>query len=79
MRATFVKAIWEKLTGEPFWYIPPPSEIELKVVIEKKMMYLKILFLSLRSLSQDQFWGASNHTDINEFLNYLLQVKNQRS
>ena len=36
-------------------------------------------FLILKTLSPGQFLGATAHADINEFSNFLLELKNHRS
>ena len=58
------------------------SNIYLKVTSQKKSRSYtntKLDFLSLKSLSPGQFWGAPTHADIIEFSNFLLLLKNQRS
>ena len=52
------------------------SNIYLKVNIEKKWPTQNFNFLSLKSLSQCQFWGTC--ADITKFSNFLVQLKNQR-
>ena len=42
-------------------------------------MLSKLFFLGLENLLSGQFWGAPTHTDIIEFSNFLLQLKNERS
>ena len=53
--------------------------IYLKVTIEKKWRTQNFDFLSLKVCLQVRFLGVPTHADIIEFLNFLLQLKNQRS
>ena len=46
---------------------------------KSKVRTQNLNFLSSKSFSVGQFWGAPTHTDIIEFSNFLLQLKNQRS
>ena len=56
------------------------SDIYVKLLLRKSNVDTEnVNFLSLKSLSLGQFWGAPTHTDIIEFSNFLLQLKNQRS
>ena len=50
------------------------SNVYLKVTVEKKWNTQNFDFLSLKSSSPGQ-----THTDIIEFSDFLLQLKNQRS
>ena len=52
------------------------SNIYLRVTIE---MFSKLQFLSLKFFHQVSFWIALTQADTIEFLNFLLQLKNQRS
>ena len=43
-------------------------------------IYLKVTIETFKKIChQVSFWEASTHTDIIEFLNFLLQLKNQTS
>ena len=46
----------------------------LKVTIETKKCTQNFDFTKKHSI-----WGAPTHTDVTEFSNFLLQLKNQRS
>ena len=54
------------------------SNIYLKIIIEKKWGTRNFDFLSLKVRLQVSFWGTPTDTDITEFTNFLLQLKNQR-
>ena len=53
--------------------------IYLKVTIEKKWLTQNFDFPSLKNSSPGQFLGSSNSRRCHWILNFLLQVKDQRS
>ena len=53
-------------------------DICLKAFNEKIWRTQNFDFISLKS-SSPSFWVALTHPDINEFSNFLLQFKNQKS
>ena len=55
------------------------SNIYFKAINEKDWRTQNFDFLSWKICHQVSFWGSPTHTDIIEFLNFLLQLKNQMS